>query len=104
MDVTRQATYYGRAVPPEVCVERGFRDLRHLTSRDSCAAPLSPVGPSPVPAIGSISVVGGGGQFRAVTIRKTFVCADGSGTFIIQFHPQFTNATTAGCEHPVPSP
>jgi hypothetical protein len=41
--------------------------------------------------------VGGGGQFRAVTIRKMFVCADGSGTFTIQFHPQIKKKTTADC-------
>lgn len=43
-----------------------------------------------------------GGGRRAVTIRKMFVCADGSGTFTIQFHPQSTNATTAGCEQSGP--
>ena len=42
------------------------------------------------------------GGRRAVTIRKRFVCADGSGTFTIQFHPQSTNATTAGCEQSGP--
>jgi hypothetical protein len=38
-----------------------------------------------------------GGGARSVTIRKMFVCADGSGTFTIQFHPQSTRANTAGC-------
>ncbi len=49
--------------------------------------------------------VGGGGSFRsgrvlvaASTVRKVFTCADGSGTFTIQFHPQFTPSTSAGCE------
>ena len=49
--------------------------------------------------------VGGGGAFRsgrvffgASNIRKVFTCDDGSGTFTIQFHPQFTPATSAGCE------
>src|SRR5215213_4553476 len=48
--------------------------------------------------------VGGGGSFRsgrvdygATTVRKTFTCADGSGTFTILFHPQLTPATPAGC-------
>ena len=49
--------------------------------------------------------VGGGGAFRsghvdygASTILKTFTCTDGSGTFSILFHPQFSPATPAGCE------
>ena len=44
--------------------------------------------------------VGGGGgvRFGASTVRKVFTCDDGSGTFTIQFHPQFTPATSAGCE------
>jgi len=48
--------------------------------------------------------VGGGGAFRtdrifygASTVRKTFTCADGSGTFTILFHPQFTPDTPEGC-------
>src|SRR5215218_10383500 len=53
--------------------------------------------------------VGGGGAFAsdrvsysASTIRKMFTCADGSGTFTILFHPQFTPATPAGCEQAGP--
>jgi len=53
--------------------------------------------------------VGGGGAFNsgrvfyhAFTVRKTFTCADGSGTFTVQFHPQFTPATPAGCEEAGP--
>jgi hypothetical protein len=53
--------------------------------------------------------VGGGGAFRsgrvaynASTIRKMFTCADGSGTFTILFHPQFTPAIPAGCEQAGP--
>jgi hypothetical protein len=49
--------------------------------------------------------VGGGGAFQsgrvfyhAATVRKTFTCSDGSGTFTILFHPQFSPATPAGCE------
>jgi len=51
--------------------------------------------------------VGGGGAFRpglpfhASTVRKTFTC-DGSGTFTILFHPQFTGASVAGCEESGP--
>ena len=43
--------------------------------------------------------VGGGGGvlYHAATVRKMFTCADGSGTFTILFHPQFTPATPAGC-------
>ena len=48
--------------------------------------------------------VGGGGSFRsgrvdygASTVRKTFTCANGSGTFTILFHPQSTPSTTGGC-------
>jgi hypothetical protein len=48
--------------------------------------------------------VGGGGAFRsghvdygASAILKMFTCTDGSGTFTILFHPQFTPATPAGC-------
>jgi hypothetical protein len=53
--------------------------------------------------------VGGGGAFQsghvfyhASTVRKTFTCADGSGTFTILFHPQFSPATPAGCEEAGP--
>jgi hypothetical protein len=53
--------------------------------------------------------VGGGGAFRsghvfyhAFTVRKTFTCADGSGTFTILFHPQFSPATPEGCEEAGP--
>lgn len=53
--------------------------------------------------------VGGGGAFRsghvffhAFTVRKTFTCADSSGTFTILFHPQFSPATPAGCEEAGP--
>jgi len=53
--------------------------------------------------------VGGGGAFRsehvfyhAFTVRKTFTCADSSGTFTILFHPQFTPATPAGCDEAGP--
>jgi len=49
--------------------------------------------------------IGGGGALRsghvdynANAILKTFTCADGSGTFTILFHPQFTPATPAGCD------
>lgn len=47
--------------------------------------------------------VGGGGAFRSgvffhgATVRKTLTCDDGSGTFTILFHPQFTPATPASC-------
>jgi hypothetical protein len=48
--------------------------------------------------------IGGGGAFRsghvdfgASAILKTFTCTDGSGTFTILFHPQFTPATPADC-------
>jgi hypothetical protein len=53
--------------------------------------------------------VGGGGAFfsgrvfyGASTIRKMFTCADGSGTFTILFHPQFTPATPPDCEEAGP--
>ena len=48
--------------------------------------------------------VGGGGAFRSgvfyhsFTVRKHLTCADGSGTFTILFHPQFTPNTPVGCE------
>ena len=54
-------------------------------------------------------VVGGGGAFDnahvlvfAVTVRKLFTCADGTGTFTIQFHPQLTPATAADCHESGP--
>jgi hypothetical protein len=54
-------------------------------------------------------VVGGGGAFDnahvlvfAVTVRKLFTCADGTGTFTIQFHTQLTPATAAGCHESGP--
>jgi|SRR5918995_4346062 hypothetical protein len=52
--------------------------------------------------------VGGGGAFvsgvfyRGFTVRKTFTCDDGSGTFTILFHPQFSPATPASCEEAGP--
>ena len=53
--------------------------------------------------------VGGGGAFRSGrvfyhsgTVLKSFTCADGSGTFTILFHPQFTPATPEGCEEAGP--
>ncbi len=53
--------------------------------------------------------VGGGGAFQSgrvfyhgFTVRKTFTCADSSGTFTILFHPQLTGATPAGCEEAGP--
>ncbi len=54
--------------------------------------------------------VGGGGAFNpkapapyhAFTVRKTFTCADGSGTFTILFHPQFNPATPSECEEAGP--
>jgi hypothetical protein len=53
--------------------------------------------------------VGGGGAFasgsvfyHAFTVRKHFTCADGSGTFTILFHPQFSPATPASCEEAGP--
>jgi hypothetical protein len=53
--------------------------------------------------------VGGGGAFRsgsvfyhAFTVRKTFTCDDGSGTFTILFHPQFSPVTAASCEEAGP--
>jgi hypothetical protein len=53
--------------------------------------------------------IGGGGAFRSghvfyhgITVRKTLTCADGSGTFTILFHPQFTPATPAACEEAGP--
>ena len=53
--------------------------------------------------------VGGGGAFRsghvffhANTVLKTLTCADGSGTFTILFHPQFSPATPAACEEAGP--
>src|SRR5829696_8086713 len=53
--------------------------------------------------------VGGGGAFQSghvfyhgSTVRKTFTCADGSGTFTILFHPQLSPATPAGCEEAGP--
>jgi hypothetical protein len=53
--------------------------------------------------------VGGGGAFasgsvfyHASTVRKTFTCSDGSGTFTILFHPQFSPATSSACEEAGP--
>ncbi len=52
--------------------------------------------------------IGGGGAFRSgvfyhsFTVLKTFTCDDGSGTFTILFHPQFTPATPASCEEAGP--
>jgi len=54
-------------------------------------------------------VVGGGGAFDnahvlvfAVNVRRLFTCADGTGTFTIQFHTQLTPATAAGCHESGP--
>jgi hypothetical protein len=52
--------------------------------------------------------LGGGGAFRngpfyhAFSVRKTFTCDDGSGTFTILFHPQFNPATSTSCEEAGP--
>jgi hypothetical protein len=52
--------------------------------------------------------VGGGGAFRSgvfyhgQTVRKMLTCADGSGTFTILFHPNFSPATPSGCEEAGP--
>jgi hypothetical protein len=52
--------------------------------------------------------VGGGGAFvsgvfyHGATVRKTFTCDDGSGTFTILFHPHFSPATPASCEEAGP--
>jgi hypothetical protein len=52
--------------------------------------------------------VGGGGAFNSgvfyhgQTVRKTFTCDDGSGTFTILFHPNFSPATPSGCEEAGP--
>jgi hypothetical protein len=69
----------------------------------TAAAPLCPSGTF------VDEFVGGGGAFRsghvfyhAFTVRKTFTCADSSGTFTILFHPQFSPATPAGCEEAGP--
>jgi hypothetical protein len=35
--------------------------------------------------------------FHTATVLKHFTCADGSGTFTILFHPQFTPATPPDC-------
>ena len=37
-------------------------------------------------------------DYGASAILKTFTCTDGSGTFTILFHPQFTPGTSEGCE------
>jgi hypothetical protein len=52
--------------------------------------------------------IGGGGDFRsgrfysAFTIRKVLTCDDGSGTFTIQFHPQFNPTTPESCDQAGP--
>jgi hypothetical protein len=69
----------------------------------TAAAPLCPSGTF-------VDVfVGGGGAFNsghvfyhAFTVRKTLTCSDGSGTFTILFHPQFSPATPEGCEEAGP--
>jgi hypothetical protein len=54
-------------------------------------------------------IIGGGGAFasgkvfyNALTIRKTLTCDDGSGTFTIQFHPQFNPSTPESCDQAGP--
>lgn len=54
--------------------------------------------------------VAGGGAFNAnapapyhaVTVRKTFTCANGSGTFTILFHPQLNPGRSSACEESGP--
>ena len=52
--------------------------------------------------------LGGGGAFvmgpfyHAFSVLKTFTCDDGSGTFTILFHPQFSPATPASCDEAGP--
>lgn len=59
----------------------------------TATAPLCPSGTFLDEFVGG----GGGSQAHAVTVRKTFTCADGSGTFTILFHPQGTPSTPGGC-------
>jgi hypothetical protein len=40
--------------------------------------------------------------YSAFTIRKHFTCDDGSGTFMILFHPQFNPRTSASCDQAGP--
>src|SRR3954454_21758846 len=63
----------------------------------TASAPLCPSGTFPVDEF-----VGGGGAFDnpnvlvfAVTVRRVFTCADGTGTFTVQFHTQLTPGTSA---------
>jgi len=51
--------------------------------------------------------LGGGGSpvspfYHAFSVRKTFTCDDGSGTFTILFHPQFNPSTSTSCEEAGP--
>ena len=70
----------------------------------TASAPLCPSGTFP-----DDQFVGGGGAFDnahvlvfAVTLRKLLTCADGTGTFTIQFHTQLTPGTAAGCHESGP--
>jgi hypothetical protein len=45
---------------------------------------------------------GGGDLYHAFSVRKLFTCDDGSGTFTILFHPQFSPATPASCQEAGP--
>jgi hypothetical protein len=69
----------------------------------TAAAPLCPSGTF------ADQQVGGGGAFKSghvfyhsFTVLKTLTCSDGSGTFTILFHPQFSPATPEGCEEAGP--
>jgi hypothetical protein len=48
-------------------------------------------------------VAGGGGiLYHAFSVRKIFTCDDGSGTFTILFHPQFSPTTPSSCQEAGP--
>jgi hypothetical protein len=68
----------------------------------TATAPLCPSGTFVDEFVGGGGAFQSGRPFHGFTVRKTFTCANGSGTFTILFHPQFNPNTAAGCEEAGP--
>ena len=96
--LTLAATPSANAQAPTIVTDITFPEDGAPFGTFTASAPLCPSGTF------VDEFVGGGGAFgsdrvfyNANTVRKMFTCADGSGTFTILFHPQFTPATPPGC-------
>jgi hypothetical protein len=91
------------AQEPTIVTDITFPEEGEPFGTFTAADPLCPSGTFVDPFVGGGGAFGSNHVFyHALTVRKTFTCADGSGTFTILFHPQFSPATPAGCEEAGP--